>query len=63
MKTFKNTNAANRGDFTTVEFAQGPDLGQIREAGEWVEVDELELDVSGATRLHRSGETVYFGSL
>jgi hypothetical protein len=60
MKTFKNIIAEKSSTVTTIQFAQGE---KPTEFGKWAEVDEIELDMSGAVHLHRIGGTTYFGRL
>lgn len=61
MKTFKNTVAENHTDVTNTFFAQGE--RKPTDFGKWVEVDEMELELSGHEHLFTVAGTRYYGKL
>lgn len=61
MTTYKNTAADTNAPATVLQFAQGET--KPTESGQWVEVDDLELDLSGADHLYTVAGVRYFGRL
>lgn len=61
MKTYKNAAAEKDTICTNVLFAQGDAMPS--ETGDWIECDELELDLSGADHIFTTAGVRYFGSL
>ena len=61
-KTFRlETSAKIDGSCTNVRFATGPTAPEM--PGNWIECDDLELDLSGFGQLYKQGEHRFFGRL
>ena len=61
MKTFKNINFTKRDyNSTNIVFAQSEHFPLI---GEWVECDELEIEIMNCNHLYTKNDVKYFGWL
>lgn len=61
MKTFKNMIAQKSSTVSTVQFVKAEEAP--KDFGEWVEVDDVEIDFAGAIMLYRQAGVEFYGQL
>lgn len=60
MKTFKNKNFSKRNsECTNVVFCQSENVPDTN----WIECDEIEIELANCNQLYRQNDVIYFGYL